>query len=256
MTRTPGRLLNRILILTLVAGLIGCAPTLLHPGEQRSVLAPQARGYPYLLFVPARSAVTRNAKPPLLIFLHGSGERGADIDKVKVHGPPRLVETRSDFPFVTLSPLLEADGDWEVQKLDAMLRQVRHKVRFDPTRVYLTGLSRGAHGTWRWGTAEPGLFAAIAPVSGRGDPSQACSLRDLPVWAFHGDSDTVVDPVGSTAMVNAVNACGGHALITLYPMTGHDAWTRTYDNPELFSWFLSHQRKGVARGHRNVETGP
>ncbi len=181
---------------------------------------------------------------PLLIFLHGSGERGADIEKVKVHGPPKLVLSRPDFPFVTVSPLLEADGDWDVAKLDAMLTQVRRKVNIDPNRIYLTGLSRGGHATWRWAATHPVWFAAIVPISGRGDPAVACSLQTTPAWAFHGAMDTVIPVAGSSDMAEAVNACGGNARLTVYPDAGHDAWTRAYADAALYEWLLLSHQKG------------
>jgi predicted peptidase len=217
--------------------LASCAGSLPHPGEQQTVLAPKAAGYPYWLFVP-NAAKTQRKAMPLLIFLHGSGERGSDMDKVKVHGPPKRVLTRQDFPFVTVSPLLEADGDWDVVKLDAMLAQVQHKIHIDPQRIYLTGLSRGGHATWRWAAKHPGRFAAIVPISGKGNPAHACALKNTPIWAFHGALDTVVPVTGSSEMVTAVTACGGKAKASLYPDAGHDAWTRTYEDPALYEWLL------------------
>lgn len=196
--------------------------------------------YPYQLFLPRGYLASGERRWPLLLFLHGSGERGDDIAKVKVHGPPKIADGRPDFPFVTVSPLLAADEDWDVARLDAILDDVIARFRIDRSRVYLTGLSRGGHATWRWGAAEPGRFAAIVPVSGRGDPSQACRLKDTPLWAFHGDRDDVVTPFGSFAMVEAVRSCGGKPRLTIYPDTGHDAWTRTYDDPALYAWMLQH----------------
>lgn len=228
--------------------LASCANTLPRPGEQRTMAATADVSYPYLMFIP-KLRVQRANGLPLLIFLHGSGERGADIEKVKVHGPPKLVQVRPDFPFVTVSPLLEAEGDWDVGKLDAMLAQVRRKVHVDPARIYLTGLSRGGHATWRWAAERPELFAAIAPIAGRGDVTQACGLKDMPVWAFHGDKDNVVAPEGSSIMVDAINACGGSARLTMYSNVGHDSWTRAYDDPALYAWLLA-QRKRIAENPR------
>jgi predicted peptidase len=217
--------------------LASCAGSAPPPGVERPVLAPKAAGYPYLLFRP-KAAAAPKAGLPLLIFLHGSGERGPDIEKVKVHGPPKLVLSDPKFPFVVVSPLLEADGDWDVARLELMLAQVRRRIHIDPDRIYLTGLSRGGHATWRWAAAHPGLFAAIVPISGRGDPQVACSLRETPIWAFHGALDTVVPVGGSSDMAKAVNACGGSVRLTIYPDAGHDAWTRTYADPELYTWLL------------------
>lgn len=221
--------------------LSSCASLQLYPGEQRAVLQPKGTGYPYLMFVP-KHKVPRDRGQPLLIFLHGSGERGSDIALVKVHGPPKLVQTHPDFPFVTVSPQLEAGSDWDVAKLDAILAQVRQRVRIDAARIYLTGLSRGGHATWRWAAERPGLFAAIVPIAGRGDETKACRLKEMPVWAFHGDKDSVVAPEGSSKMVEAINACGGQARMTMYDNTGHDSWTRAYDDPSLYAWLLAQQK--------------
>jgi predicted peptidase len=207
---------------------------------QHAQLAIAPGNYPYQLFVPRGYLDSGERRWPLLIFLHGSGERGDDIAKIKVHGPPKIADKRRDFPFVTVSPLLPADEDWDIAKLDALLDHVTAQLRIDRSRIYLTGLSRGGHTAWRWGAAEPGRFAAIVPVSGRGDPSQACKLKDTPLWAFHGDRDDIVTPFGSFAMVEAVRSCGGKPRLTIYPDTGHDAWTRTYGDPALYAWMLEH----------------
>ncbi|WP_413247041.1 dienelactone hydrolase family protein [Sphingomonas sp. 1P06PA] len=227
-------------ILLMALLLVGAAPP--PEGSQAPQPAAGKGGYRYQLFVPRGYAAARSQRWPLIIFLHGSGERGEDIDKVRVHGPPKIVADHPGFPFLLVSPLLAADADWDVAKLDALLAAVRRRWRVDADRIYLTGLSRGGHATWRWAASAPDLFAAIAPVSGRGDPAQACALRDLPVWAFHGDADDVVPPVGSFAMVEAIRACGGKPRLTIYPATGHDGWTPTYDDPALYRWLLEQRR--------------
>lgn len=196
-------------------------------------------GYPYQLFIPRGAVGSRGKNWPLMIFLHGSGERGGDINKVKVHGPPKIADRDADFPFILISPLLPADQDWDVAKLDAILSHALKSLPVDRSRIYLTGLSRGGHASWRWAAAEPGKFAAVAPVAGRGDPATACALKDKPVWAFHGDRDDVVLPEGSFAMVRAIRACGGHPRLTVYPDLGHNAWDPAYDDPALYFWLLS-----------------
>ncbi|MEQ1689209.1 MAG: dienelactone hydrolase family protein, partial [Sphingopyxis sp.] len=154
-----------------------------------------------------------------------------------IHGPPRIAASGADFPTITVSPQLEAGGDWDIAKLEATLAHARALVRVDPRRMVLTGLSRGGHASWRWAAAHPGLFAAVVPIAGRGDPATACALRSTPVWAFHGQDDSVVAPAGSSAMIEAIQACGGRQTrITLYPTVGHDSWTRTYDDPALYAW--------------------
>lgn len=203
-------------------------------------------GYRYQLFVPpalASAPAKQDTRWPLMIFLHGSGERGSDIARVKVHGPPKVADANPDFPFVLVSPLLPSDEDWNVAKLDAIVDRVAAILPIDPDRIYLTGLSRGGHATWRWAAMEPSRFAAIAPVAGRGDPATACALKDLPVWALHGDRDDVVVPEGSFAMARAIRACGGRkSRLTIYPGLGHNAWDPAYADPELYLWLLSQRR--------------
>jgi predicted peptidase len=220
------------------------------PAAAQDGQAPQppvaAGGYGYQRFLPRGYGADPARRWPLMIFLHGSGERGDDIAKVKVHGPPKIAERDPALPFVIVSPLLPADQDWDIAKLDALLDHAVATLQVDPARIYLTGLSRGGHATWRWAAAEPWRFAAIAPVAGRGDPGVACALARLPVWAFHGDRDDVVAPEGSFAMVRAIRACGGSPRLTIYPDLGHNAWDPSYDDPALYLWLLE-QRNPVVR---------
>lgn len=218
----------------------------LRPGQH-----PQqglADDYAYQLFLPpgaAEAGKDHKARWPLLLFLHGSGERGSDVSKVKAHGPPKIADRDSHFPFILVSPLLPADADWDIARLSRLLARLTRALPVDPQRVYLSGLSRGGHAAWRWAAAEPGRFAAMAAVAGRGDPATACALRDLPVWAFHGDRDDVVTPEGSFAMARAIRACGGRvSRLTIYPDLGHNAWDPAYDDPALYLWLLSHRRTG------------
>lgn len=200
-------------------------------------------GYRCQLFPPRGYLANRVTRWPVLVFLHGSGERGDDIAKVKVHGPPKIADRDPGFGFVTVSPLLPAEEDWDTAKLNTLFDDLERRLRIDPARIYLTGLSRGGHASWRWAAAEPKRFAAVAPVAGRGDPSQACRLKDTPVWAFHGDRDDIVTPFDSFAMVEAIRSCGGvPPRFTIYPNTGHDSWTATYDDPAFYAWLLSHRR--------------
>lgn len=216
--------------------------TPLAPGQHPQP-AVVAGSYPFQLFVP-RAVSSGKESWPLLIFLHGSGERGDDIGRVKVHGPPKVADRNPDFPFILISPLLPAGQDWDTAKLEAILDEALETLPVDRSRVYLTGLSRGGHASWRWAAANPERFAAVAPVAGRGDPAAACALKAKPVWAFHGDRDDVVVPEGSFAMVRAIRACGGNPRLTIYPDLGHNAWDPAYDDPALYLWLLSHRLEG------------
>ena len=199
-------------------------------------------GLHYLLYLP--SGYDKADKPlPLILFLHGAGETGKDLKKVKVHGPPKVVEKKRDFGFIVVSPQAPRRG-WDSKALLALLDEVESKYKVDKDRVYLTGLSMGGFGTWSLAAAAPERFAAIAPVCGGGNTGAAKKIKDLPTWVFHGAKDRVVPPARSERMVEALKKAGAKEVkFTVYPDAGHDSWTVTYDNPELYKWFLAHKRK-------------
>jgi predicted peptidase len=195
------------------------------------------------LFLPAGYNQVKGSKWPLIVFLHGSGERGADIDLVKLHGPPKIVADKKDFPFIVVSPQAPEGAVWDSTTINALLDEVLERLPVDIDRIYLTGLSLGGHGTWNIAADRPERFAAIAPVCGAGNIVNACKLKNVPVWAFHGDQDSVVSLESDAKMVKAVQDCGGNVKFTVYPGVGHDSWTQTYANPSLYEWFLQHRRK-------------
>jgi predicted peptidase len=204
----------------------------------------------YLLFLPQTYKEDQAKKWPLMLFLHGAGERGSDIAKVTVHGPPKLVKERSDFPFLLVSPQCPAGQTWSDEALLGLLDEVIQEYRVDKSRVYLTGLSMGGYGTWSLGLRNPDRFAAIAPICGGGDflpillppPGKESFLKRLPVWVFHGGKDDVVPLTESERMVTALKKIGNETVkLTVYPEAGHDSWTETYNNQELYDWFLQHK---------------
>ena len=196
----------------------------------------------YLLFLPKDYGTDPHKKWPLILFLHGAGETGNDLEMLEKHGIPRIVEQQADFPFITISPQCTYRGCWlnEADALNALLDEVSATYAVDTDRIYPTGLSMGGYGTWYLATKYPERFAAIVPIAGGGDSEKACALKNVPVWAFHGAKDDVVSPKESEEMVNALKACGGDVRFTLYPDAYHDSWTRTYENPELYEWLLKH----------------
>lgn len=202
----------------------------------------------YLRYLPPDFKRKGRTKWPLILFLHGAGERGDNLEKVKVHGIPRLLE-KQDLPFVTLAPQCPADHWWAdyLPALDALLGETIDSLPIDPRRVYLTGLSMGGFGTWHLAVEYPQRFAAIAPICGGnawmyGIRERIDRIRDIPAWVFHGAKDRVVPPRESKAMVKALKQCGADVRFTLYPEAKHDSWTETYNNPELYAWFLSHTK--------------
>ena len=202
---------------------------------------PHSRELHYLLFLPSTYAV-HPQRWPLMLFLHGAGERGDDLQLVKRHGVAKIVEEQPAFPLLVVSPQCPPTEAWAPEPLLALLDDIEQHYDMDPERLYVTGLSMGGFGTWAVAIAAPNRFAAIAPICGGGDPSRVGVLRHLPVWAFHGARDPLVPLQRTVEMVEALRQCGGNVRFTVYPEAGHDAWTATYANPELYAWFLAHTR--------------
>lgn len=200
----------------------------------------------YLLYLPPDYAADGGKQWPFVLFLHGAGERGNDIELVKKHGPPKLAGTKQDFPFILVSPQCPLETWWDTDALKALVSDVIAKHRVDHDRVYCTGLSMGGFGTWSLAIKNPDLFAAIAPVCGGGEPLNAKNIQKVPAWVFHGAKDDVVPLERSTEMVEALKKAGGNVEFTIYPEAGHDSWTETYDNPKLYEWLLSHKRGSPA----------
>lgn len=194
----------------------------------------------YLLYLP--KDYDKQEKWPLVMFLHGAGERGDNLDLVKVHGPPKLAAAGKDFPFILVSPQCPKDMWWEPIELVALLDDLGSKYKVDADRVSVTGLSMGGFGAWRLAAYAPQRLAAIAPVCGGGEPYWARQFAHLPVWAFHGAKDNVVPQERSTAMVEALKKEKATPKFTVYPDAGHDFWTETYNNPELYAWLLAQKR--------------
>ena len=201
----------------------------------------------YLVYTPLGYNLSDTVQWPLVVFLHGSGERGTDIEKVKVHGPPKMVEQGQQFEFILISPQCEPNERWKPGLIAELIEEVASYYRVDRTRIYLTGLSMGGTGTWETAMRYPELFAAIAPICGGGDPAMIQSLAKIPVWNFHGAKDPVVSLSRSDEMVEALRIIGGDVKYTIYPDATHDSWTETYNNPDLFRWMLSKSKARVRR---------
>lgn len=196
----------------------------------------------YQLFLP-QGYNSSQERWPLILFLHGGGERGDDIEKVKVHGPLKIAAQRADFPFVVVAPQVDTNMIWSTARLDALLDDVQEKYRVDPDRIYVTGLSMGGYGAWHLAMEFPHRFAALVAISGGATPSGMCALRHVPIWVVHGAKDDIIKLDRSEELVERLKRCNGNVRFTVYPDAGHDAWTRTYENPELYDWLLQHRRQ-------------
>lgn len=205
----------------------------------------------YLLFKPKGYDEDKAKKWPLMIFLHGSGERGTNLTKVATHGPPKIVASRADFPFVVISPQCPNGEIWQKEAIIALLDEALAKLNVDPDRVYITGLSMGGFATWALASSYPDRFAAAVPVCGGGNSidillpgrGKEAALKSLPIWAFHGGKDPVVKLEESERMVEAFKKAGNNEVkLTVYPEAQHDSWTEAYNTEELYTWLLAHTR--------------
>lgn len=205
----------------------------------------------YVVFVPRDYSADRDW--PVILFLHGAGERGSD-GQLQVHvGLGPAIRAREDFPFIAAFPQAEdvagpARQAWlpaapDGRRALAILDEVEKRYRTDEKRVYLTGLSMGGFGAWGQAAAAAERWAAIVPICGGGDPALADKLRDLPIWCFHGAKDRAVPVDESRAMVDAIEAAGGNPLYTEYPDLEHNCWDAAYGDDALYAWLLE-QRRG------------
>ncbi|MBV8635321.1 MAG: prolyl oligopeptidase family serine peptidase [Burkholderiaceae bacterium] len=238
MTIPIARFLARLLLFTLSIAAFADATA----AQQEHVTTVTAKVH-YLLFLP-KTYSDKGEALPLMIFLHGSGERGNDLELVKKWGPPAIAEKNPDFPFILISPQAPADSWWHASEIKAVIDEVIATHNVDRHRVYITGLSMGGFGTWELAAAYPDMFAAAAPICGGGDPFFASRLKQVPVWAFHGKKDNAVPEEQSAGMVAALKAAGGDVKYTVLPDGGHvDAWVYAYGpDSGLFDWLLQHRK--------------
>jgi poly(3-hydroxybutyrate) depolymerase len=201
----------------------------------------------YRIFVPEGSAKI-GAKYPLVVFLHGAGERGSDNARQLRLGVREFVgeAAQAARPCFVLAPQCPRRVWWNVEQLLELVVSVRDAHPVDRDRVYITGLSMGGYATWHVIGRRPELFAAAIPVCGGGEIETAAKLTALPIWAFHGDADRTVPAQKSREMVEAIEEAGGAPKYTEYPGVGHDSWTRTYTNPKVHEWLFAQRRGGAS----------
>ncbi len=198
----------------------------------------------YLLYLP-KGYEEGEKEWPLMLFLHGAGERGNDINLVKLHGVPKVIERGEELPFIVIAPQCPEGLFWDftVLQLEQLIEGIMKELSVDKKRVYLTGLSMGAFGSYALAAYRPDLFAAmIAICGGVAYPKRAWLIKDIPLWVFHGEQDNVISVEKSIEVVEEVKKAGGEPKLTIYPDKRHDSWTVTYDNPEVYEWLLSHEK--------------
>jgi len=198
----------------------------------------------YVVYVP------RNYNPvkkwPLIVFLHGAGERGKDgMAQTEVGIGTSIRRHVAWFSCLVLMPQCPSGKWWDaaVADIDAALAQTLDEYTIDLDHITLTGLSMGGFAAWMYGAANAGRFAALMPICGGGNVEDAADLAEMPIWAFHGADDPVVPPQKSRDMVEAVEAAGGRIRYTEYEGVGHDSWVKAYDERGAIQWLLK-QRRG------------
>jgi predicted peptidase len=200
-------------------------------------------GGDYVLYLPANYKPRGGERFPLLLFLHGYGERGADLEKMKVHGPFKEIAKGRQFPFIIVAPQMpESQTSWDVDTLTGLLDEIELKYRVDKSREYVTGISMGGYGTWALASATPNRFAAVVAICGGGNFLTAAQLQNLPIWAIHGDQDPAVPIAQDQVMVDAVKRAGGNIQFTVIKGGGHDVWTPYFAGAELYDWLLTHHK--------------
>jgi predicted peptidase len=218
--------------------------------------------HPYVAYVPRH--YTPDQAWPLVIFLHGAGERGGDgLVQTEVGIGTALRRRPEQWPAIVIMPQCPEGQLWDaaLPAVEAAIARTTEEYRIDPRRVYLTGLSMGGYGAWLWAGLAPERFAAVMPICGGGAPEKIARLSEtgggadfgtleqrvralatVPVWAFHGATDEVVPPEESRDMVRRVRAAGGEVHYTEFPDTGHNSWDQAYAHGEAVRW-LFEQRK-------------
>ena len=256
------RCLSRMLLcgVLIVGGAVAAAPAPVDVMEGRLFRDAQGRSLPYRLFKPEGAAAGR--KLPLVLFLHGAGERGDDNQAQLKHGVATFVkpESQAAFPCFVVAPQCAGNDKWadvewgalshrQAEKPTESMRRVLELVPallkefpVDPKRLYVTGLSMGGYGTWDLVLRQPALWAAAVPVCGGADDSKAALIAKIPVWVFHGGNDGVVKTARSRSIVEALKGAGGSPKYTEYPGVGHDSWNKAYAEPELLPWLFAQKR--------------
>jgi hypothetical protein len=200
---------------------------------------------PYLLYQPKSYFTNQREELPLVVFLHGRGERGNDLEMLKRQALPKMIaEENTEYPFLMIAPQLpESEEEWYTKDLMTLIEEIESEYSVDENRIYLTGISLGGNGAWKVATDYPNKFAAVVPISGWGDTSRICRLKNENVWAFHGGKDTLILPERTLEIVERLQYCNSTTWFTIYPNAKHDAWTETYHNENVMNWMLEQRKK-------------
>lgn len=228
--------MNYISTLVFVTLLVSVTPLASAQGQEETMVSGKQYGMNYYLYTPQK--VEGNV--PLLLFLHGGGESGDSLAILKKHGPPRLISEGRNYPFFMLAPQNPyKKGFWDDRVVYQLLDSIMRVLPVDSNRIYLAGMSRGGYASWRLAMNNPDTFAAMLVICGASAPQAYVGwVSHIPIWIFHGVRDHTIPVSESIDMVKALEAMGAKVKLTLYPEAGHDAWTETFNNEEVYTWML------------------
>lgn len=211
----------------------------IHENFKKTVSIESELGYVLDYPKEAKSAV------PLIVFLHGSGERGSNLEMVKAHSPFTYKELIKE-PVAILAPQCPANEWWDTQAVYALIQEIQTKYKIDPSRIHLTGLSMGGWGSWKLANEHPEMFASLSVVCGPSDrwmKATAHQYKDLPIRIFHGGNDDIVSPMASIEMYQVIRKINPNVSLTIFPDDNHNSWDSTYSNPEFYSWMLANKKQ-------------
>lgn len=240
---------------------VGSAESWQDSLESKTYENAKGESLPYRLLKPEK--IEPGKTYPLVLFLHGAGERGVDNTAQLVHGVGQFAkpENRRKYPCFLVAPQCPNERRWvevdwalpshtmpktpstSLRLAFELFDRLATELPVDKDRFYITGISMGGFGTWDAIQRRPGFFAAAVPICGGGDTAEASKLKDLPIWAFHGDRDSVVPPRRTPDMIAAIRQAGGEPKMTIYPGVDHNSWTATYADPALFVWLFDQKKK-------------
>lgn len=229
----------KILAIALLVSLVSFAQTEVTGKIETKIVAQKELGY--ALHIPSNT----KEKKPLIVFLHGSGEKGNDIEKVKIHGPFKYLKTH-DLDAYVLAPQCPENEYWDSEVLYRLILKIQKEYNIDSNRIYLTGLSMGGWGAWNLAFEHPETFAALVPIAGfvdRVPMIENCKIATIPIRIFHGLLDDVVDVNYSITIYKKLKACNADIKLTIFDDANHDSWTRVYDNKEIYDWMFQQVKK-------------
>ncbi|HJY13402.1 MAG TPA: prolyl oligopeptidase family serine peptidase [Flavobacterium sp.] len=198
----------------------------------------------YVLHKPANT----KEKKPLIVFISGDGEKGTDIEKVKINGPLKYLKNHQLDAYV-LAPQCKEDENWDIESINELILKIQRENKIDPDRIYVTGLSSGGWAAWNLALSYPDKFAAIVPISGFVDLIElesACKIASIPTRIFHGLVDDVVKVDYAITIYKELKKCNAKDVqLTIFDDAGHDSWSRVYDNPEIYVWMFKQVKTNI-----------